>query len=256
MRPPDPERLRRPVLGPLSAEWTVYAATFLAVAVFALLVSGFAPLTSDGDPLTIVPDSVIEQLESGGAIMQVVAVLVREVSRPAGLVLVLAGLVAFGYLFFETFTLSKVPRETDVRGAHTYVLLAAVLAIFEQAGSSVNNFTDRNVDRVAEARQVTPTDIGQTIEFRIPPSSEDERLRALPMLSQEQLGHQNGSETMKAKIEQAIRSEEKRKDKLTAAEIDEVVEDVNGKDEFAITGLTYLRAAAGRDDAPGGIGKY
>ena len=47
-------------------------------------------------------------------------------------------------------------------------------AFFEQAGSSVNNFTDRNVDRVSEARYLTDTDVGKTIKFRIPPAMDDE----------------------------------------------------------------------------------
>ena len=93
--PPDGELLRRRVLGPLTAEWTVYLGTAAAIVVFALLVSGFAPLTPDNRPLTIVPDSAIDRIQStGGPVMQVLGVLVREVSRPAGLVLVLSGVLA------------------------------------------------------------------------------------------------------------------------------------------------------------------
>ncbi|MCB9672949.1 MAG: hypothetical protein H6734_26000 [Alphaproteobacteria bacterium] len=47
-------------------------------------------------------------------------------------------------------------------------------AFFEQAGSSVSNFTDRNIDRVSEERVVTEADVGQVLELE---------------LSQEQLGH-------------------------------------------------------------------
>ena len=36
-------------------------------------------------------------------------------------------------------------------------------AAFEQAGSSVNNFTDRNVDRVFESDTVAAADIGKSI---------------------------------------------------------------------------------------------
>jgi POT family proton-dependent oligopeptide transporter len=165
------------------------------------------------------------------------------------LVLVLAGLVAFVYLIFETFTLSKVPRE------RMFVVLILTFfsmlfwSFFEQAGSSVNNFTDRNVDRVAEARQVTDGGIGQTIDFRVLPAPQDKALQALPLLSQEQLGHKNGSDKMLAQIEQAIRSEEAGKGKLEPKEIDELVAGVTGQDAFTITGLTYLRGAAGREGA-------
>ena len=41
-------------------------------------------------------------------------------------------------------------------------------AFFEQAGSSVNNFTDRNVDRVIETRAATTDDVGTPIEMRVP----------------------------------------------------------------------------------------
>lgn len=248
--PPDPERLRKPVLGFLNAEWTVYLGTLVAVAVFALLVSGFAPLTSDNSPITIIPDSLIEKIESGGPLMQMVAVLVQEASRPAGLVLVLSGLIAFAYLIFETFTLSKIPRE------RMFVVLILTFfsmlfwSFFEQAGSSVNNFTDRNVDRVAEARRVTEADVGQTIKFRVLPDPKDEQLKTLPLLSQEQLGYNTGSESLKALIQKAIRSEEALKGKLTPEEIDKLVQGVNGNSAFTITGLTYLRGAGGREGAP------
>jgi POT family proton-dependent oligopeptide transporter len=36
-------------------------------------------------------------------------------------------------------------------------------AFFEQAGSSMNNFADRNVDRVREARVLTAAEVGQTV---------------------------------------------------------------------------------------------
>ena len=48
-------------------------------------------------------------------------------------------------------------------------------AFFEQAGSSVNNFTDRNVDRVVETRVVGADEVGKTVTLT---------------LNQEQLGHQ------------------------------------------------------------------
>jgi len=52
-------------------------------------------------------------------------------------------------------------------------------AFFEQAGSSVNNFTDRNVDRVMEARHIAESDVGHRVRLK---------------MNQEQLGHRNGDE--------------------------------------------------------------
>ncbi len=247
--PPDADRLRRPVFGPISAEWAVYGGTILAVVLFTFLVSGFALVTSGHKPFSLIPDSTIEQLQEGGGAMTVVAVLLQEASRPAGLVLVLSGLAAFAYLFFETFTLSRIPRE------RMFVVLILTFfsmlfwSFFEQAGSSLNNFTDRNVDRVSEARLVTEADVGQTIEFRVRPASSEERLQSLPLLSQEQLGHKNGSAAMQAQIEQAIRSEEKEKAKLKPDEIDKLVAEISRMDQLTMTGLTYLREAARKENA-------
>ena len=47
-------------------------------------------------------------------------------------------------------------------------------AFFEQAGSSINNFTDRNVDRVfdrATVRTITASDVGQTSSSSQPRSN-------------------------------------------------------------------------------------
>jgi len=70
------------------------------------------------------------------------------------------------------------------------------------------------------------------------------------LLSQEQLGHRSGSPSMKDQIETAIRNEEKRKEKLEPEEIDKLVAAVNREGVLTMTALTYLRAAAGQDDAP------
>lgn len=174
---PDRERLRKPV-GPITAEWAVYLGTLAAVPLIALIVSGFAPLTEDNHSITIVPDSVIKQVQDSGGVGKVAAVVLRESSKPAGLGLILVGLIALGYLGYETIRLDRIPRQ------RMYVVFILTFfsmlfwAFFEQAGSSVNNFTDRNVDRVlAAGRTVTEADVGQTI--RLQPT-------------QEQLGYHNG----------------------------------------------------------------
>jgi len=102
---------------------------------------------------------------------------VNEVSKPAGLVLFAGGLAAFGYLIVETLRLRSVERQrlTVVMILTGFSML--FWAFFEQAGSSINNFTDRNVDRVMEQRRITPADVGQTIQIEP---------------TQEQLGYYNG----------------------------------------------------------------
>ena len=177
--PPDMARLRGRVLGGwLSRQWAVYLCTLAAIPVVVLFVSGFAPLAGDGDALVLVPAAFVERLQAGGALAQVLAVFVTEMSRPAGLLLTVSGVVALGYLLMHTFKLDKVRRE------RMFVVLVLTFfsltfwAFFEQGGSSVNNFTDRNVDRVAEERVIGAAEVGGVI--RIQPT-------------QEQLGHYNGA---------------------------------------------------------------
>ena len=159
----------------------VLAATALAVPLFALLVSGFGPLRESGEALVLIPEDTIKELAASDASWKrTAAVVAEEASKPAGLVLVLAGLVAAVYLGFETVRLDKIRRE------RMYVVLILMFfvmlfwAFFEQAGSSVNLFTDRNVDRViepADARVIVEADVGKTIDLQP---------------TQEQLGYTNG----------------------------------------------------------------
>ncbi len=195
--PPDLERLRRPVLGPLSAESAVYVGTVAALVLFVLLVSGFAFFTHDRRPMTLIPGEYAETLAaSPHAFVQILAVFVKEMSRPAGLVLLLAGLGAAAYLGFELFRLDRVPRQ------RLYVVLILTFfsmlfwAFFEQAGSSVNNFTDRNVDRVFEEYHITHEHVGRTIEIQP---------------TQEQLGHRNGGQLFTLNVLDELR--EKNKDR-------------------------------------------
>ncbi len=65
-------------------------------------------------------------------------------------------------------------------------------AFFEQAGSSINNFTDRNVDRVFTERAVGPDDLGKSI--RLQPT-------------QKQLGYHNGDRLFTIDALDKLRSE-------------------------------------------------
>lgn len=165
--------LRSGAGGLITVEWTTYLGTLLTIPLFALLVSGFAPLRADQHSVRLIPDWMIAKLDPGG----ILALVLGEVSRPAGLVLMLAGVLALAYLAFETFRLDRIARQ------RMYVVLILTFfsmlfwAFFEQAGSSINNFTDRNVDRVFELRTVTADEIGQTISIQP---------------TQEQLGYTNG----------------------------------------------------------------
>ena len=164
-----PERLRRSLAGFLTVEAAVYLGAILLIPLFLLLVSGGATLRAEGRPLVLIADSTIQSLEASPSLpVHIAAVCLKEVSKPAGVVLVLAGFLAFGYLILETFRLERLPRH------RMYVVLILTFfsvlffAFFEQAGSSINNFTDRNVRRVlpgAILRTVTAADAGKTIRL-------------------------------------------------------------------------------------------
>ncbi len=168
--PPDLAKLKAPIMG-VPTEYAVYLGAALGVPVFAALV--WSTLT-----VQIVPDAVLAGLEGDGAIA-VVRELVSMASTPAGLLLVLTGLAAAIYLFVESVRAPKIERERLWVVMVMMIFSMLFWAFFEQAGSSINNFTDRNVDRVAEARVLQSSDVGQTIRLT---------------MNQEQLGYRNGDQ--------------------------------------------------------------
>jgi POT family proton-dependent oligopeptide transporter len=102
-------------------------------------------------------------------------------SEIAGWVLIVFGLAALLWLFVEALRAAKVERH------RLFVVLILMFfsmlfwSFFEQSGSSLNNFADRNVDRVFEETRIEPDQVGETIKLK---------------LSQEQLGHLNGQKKM------------------------------------------------------------
>jgi dipeptide/tripeptide permease len=105
--------------------------------------------------------------------------------------------LAFGFLIVETFRLDKIARE------RMFVVLILTFfsmlfwSFFEQAGSSLNNFTDRNVDRVLESRVVTEADVGKTLSIQP---------------TQEQLGFNNGGKLFTLTDLDALRADNKAPD--------------------------------------------
>jgi POT family proton-dependent oligopeptide transporter len=163
--PPDPEYLAQRVLGPINRAWMVYLGTLLAIALFWLLVSGFAPLREDGRPCSMISQATLNSIESSeSAAVRSFGVIAKAISRPAGIVLFIAGPLAVAYVLFEMVRLQRVARH------RMYVVLILTFfsmvfwTFFEQAGSSINNFTDRNVNRVVGVtRTITAEDVGQTL---------------------------------------------------------------------------------------------
>lgn len=152
--PPNPEALKQKIGGFLRADWALYLGVAISIPVFALLVAR---------------------------------------NEYAGWALTGTGILALAYLVYGTIQSTKIERE------RMYVILILMFfsmlfwAFFEQAGSSVSNFTDRNIDRVFQKEHVQAKQVGKQIRFRIPLVTRDKTLKSLPVLSQEQLGFVNGS---------------------------------------------------------------
>ncbi len=128
-----------------------------------LFVSGFSVVTKDGEPVQLIAKETISKFKEGGSsLVQIAAVFMEEVSKPAGLILTVTGLLAFGYLILKTFTLDTVARHRMIVALTLMFFSMLFWAFFEQAGSSLNNFADRNVDRVAQMSVVTEDQVGQT----------------------------------------------------------------------------------------------
>jgi POT family proton-dependent oligopeptide transporter len=164
--PPRPERLKRRVLPGLPLEIAIYVGTLIAVPVFALLVSGGSPLLTGGAPIQLVSSEFVAGMQqSSSALTRILATVLAEVARPAGLILFVGGLGAFLWVAIESFKLDKVRRERMFVVMILTFFSMLFWAFFEQAGSSINNFTDRNVSR-AETRQVVTRDmVGRTLRL-------------------------------------------------------------------------------------------
>jgi len=162
-------------------------------------------------------------------------VLLVKRGEVAGVLLLGFGAVAFASLIREAIRCNKIERE------RMWVVLILTFfsmlfwAFFEQAGSSVNNFTDRNIDRVFESSTITEDDVGSKLVFRIPPRAEKPAIAELPLLSQEQLGFR----TDDAVFERVARAKA-RQEAEKAREAGEAVETEEQKEEAWGPRLTQL----------------
>ncbi|QDV24474.1 peptide MFS transporter [Aureliella helgolandensis] len=224
----------------------VLVGTFLIIPIFVVLVSGFSVLPMFPEQLSLLPESVIEPLQaSESALVRGLATSVEEASRPAGLVLIAAGLLATIYLFWEALRMTKIARER-MFVVFTLTFFSIVFwAFFEQQGSSLNNFTDRNIDRVTEERLADQSDVGQTVTLRLIPAND--QTREFDYLSQEYLGHVNGSASINTQIEKAARAIEAAREeerRPSPEEMETLLAELLSQPKLTMTAATYLREFA------------
>ena len=227
---PSEERLNRPAFPALRDKTVAYylalIASILALSVLAPPSSAEAYMIACAAGAAILLPWVTSRnavFVCVAAAVPIIALLVMR-SELAGYMLTGFGLLAFGSLIREAIRSNKIERE------RMYVVLVLMFfsmlfwAFFEQAGSSVNNFTDRNIDRVLEETTVTEDQIGETIVFRVPPQTDDKKLENLPLLSQEQLGMVVEKDLLarvkRAKERQDTEKEREKKEKETKQDED------------------------------------
>lgn len=228
----------------------VLLATVVAIPVCILLVSGFSVLPGFDQQLILIPESITGPMAaSSNALVRGLAEFVAEVSRPAGLVLILAGLFAAVTLFRAAWREPKVGRQRLYAAFVLIFFSVWFWAFFEQSGSSVNNFTDRNVDRVSESRLVTEQDVGATRTLSLLPGAGADT----ELLTQEYLGHENGAD-IRTQLATAIRIVEGKKEadkQLSEQELQEAISQVSSQPKLTMTALTYLREYAKASSDPG-----
>jgi proton-dependent oligopeptide transporter, POT family len=160
--PTDPGKLRY--------SWLVYLGVLISIPLIAMLVRANATTKF------ISPEFIAGLQESGGNLSNIAATFLEEFSTPAGLILLSTLLLAFGFLFFTALRSNRIERH------RMFVVLILMFfsllfwAFFEQAGSSVTNFTDRNIDRVFESGRVEEAEVGTTLDL---------------VMTQEQLGFES-----------------------------------------------------------------
>jgi POT family proton-dependent oligopeptide transporter len=209
--PPDKERVSRGLPA-------VLIGIAVVIPVMALFVSGFS-LLNEGKQYQLIPEQWIKDFVKGepadaaasaaagaeatgnksiGDRMRAIAgIFLGEVSRPAGLLLTSIGILSFGYLILKTFTLDTIARHRMIVALTLIFFSMLFWSFFEQAGSSLNFFADRNIDRVTEESRITADQVGSVI--RIQPT-------------QEQLGYTNGSTLFTLDQLDKLRSDEAAKE--------------------------------------------
>ncbi len=135
---PSVEKLKEPYVGPINREWAIYLGSFLVVPLIAIVVSARE-----------VPYLTFLEID------------------PAGLLLIVGGGAALMHLIIATIKSPKIERE---RLQVVLILMFFTMlfwAFFEQAGSSINLFTDRNVNRVFPTELITSEEVDSTVSVAV-----------------------------------------------------------------------------------------
>ncbi len=129
--PPDPVALNKPVLGPINREWLIYALGLAGTAVVWLLVQRY---------------------------------------ESVGWLLAAGSLVVLGYLgWFMVTKCTKIERERLMLALVLIAVSVVFWTLFEQAGSSMNQFAERNTAPAAERLLHHQRAPGAVVQLRLHP---------------------------------------------------------------------------------------
>jgi POT family proton-dependent oligopeptide transporter len=143
--PPNPAVLREKTLGPLNREWTIYLFGVLGVIPIVLL------FMADAAVRVWVAETVSTVAAMGGEVS--FAVKAIEFLNVIGALLLAATVASVGYIiWFLATKCDKIQRERMQLAMVLIVGAVVFFTLFEQAGTSLNLFADRNVDLT-----ITPT---------------------------------------------------------------------------------------------------
>lgn len=146
--PPEPKKLIEPLIGPLNREWIIYILGIIGV------VGVWALLRFDGEVRDGLGQTVAAfKAAHGGARLPLYLSMIN-VFAVVGSFMLISSVAVLGYLgWFMVTKCDKVERE---RMTLALVLIAASVifwTLFEQAGSSLNQFADRNTNLTLTATQ-------------------------------------------------------------------------------------------------------
>ena len=137
--PPNPALLREKAFGPLNREWTIYLFGVLGVIPIVLL------FVADAAVRVWVAETVATVAAMGGEVS--FAVKAIEFLNVIGALLLAATVASVAYIvWFLVTKCDKVQRERMQLAMVLIVGAVVFFTLFEQAGTSLNLFADRNVD--------------------------------------------------------------------------------------------------------------
>ncbi len=158
-------------------------------------------------PKTSNRTGVLAVLGGVAVAVPLIALLVQR-STLAGYMLSIFGGLALLSVVYEAVRSEKVERQRLMVVLISMFFSMLFWAFFEQAGSSINNFTDRNVDRVRQERVIDASEVGRTIPLRLTQEQVGHRLSDGTLLTLDALERRRGTTPPTDTVQWTVRQED------------------------------------------------